>query len=329
MTLQRVLPFSLALLLALAGPAAAQEQHRVEGTVTSAADGTVLPGVNVVVKGTTTGTTTDGSGQYALQVRSPTDTLVFSFVGYQTREVPVQDRTTLDVTLQSSTLTQDEVVVTGYQSQQRRTLTGSVSSVEVQELEDDPATNPIKSLQGRVAGLNIETTGSPFGDATLQIRGASTLGDNSPLFVIDGIPTKNNVEQILSPGSIESIQVLKDAAAASIYGSRASNGVIVIETKEGGSGNTLEFSYGSDVTLSSWPEGRTYDPLNTRERATALFRAAINDGRDPNAVAPLYSYDFDRRDDGTAELNDITIADDIGNDTRAAVPGTDWTEEIS
>ncbi|MEF8796656.1 MAG: TonB-dependent receptor [Salinivenus sp.] len=329
MTLQRVLLLSFALVLALAGPAAAQDQHAVEGTVTSAADGTALPGVNVVVKGTSIGTTTDGSGRYTLRAPAPTDTLVFSFVGYQTREVPVQERTSIDVTLQSSTLTQDEVVVTGYQSQQRRTLTGSVSSVEVQELEDDPSTNPIKSLQGRVAGLNVQTTGSPFGDATLQIRGASTLGDNSPLFVIDGIPTKNNVEQILSPGSIESIQVLKDAAAASIYGSRASNGVIVIETKEGGEGNTLEFSYGSDVTFSNWPDGRTYDPLNTRERATALFRAAINDGRDPNAVAPLYSYDFDRQDDGTAGLNDITIAESIGNNTPAAVPGTDWTEQIS
>ena len=329
MTLQRALLLSFALVLVLAGPAAAQDQHAVEGTVTSAADGTALPGVNVVVKGTSIGTTTDGSGQYTLRAPAPTDTLVFSFVGYQTREVPIQERTSIDVTLQSSTLTQDEVVVTGYQSQQRRTLTGSVSSVEVQELEDDPSTNPIKSLQGRVAGLNVQTTGSPFGDATLQIRGASTLGDNSPLFVIDGIPTKNNVEQILSPGSIESIQVLKDAAAASIYGSRASNGVIVIETKEGGEGNTLEFSYGSDVTFSNWPDGRTYDPLNTRERATALFRAAINDGRDPNAVAPLYSYDFDRQDDGTAELNDITIAESIGNNTPAAVPGTDWTEQIS
>ncbi len=329
MTLQRALLLSFALVLVLAGPAAAQEQHTVEGTVTSAADGTVLPGVNVVVKGTTRGTTTDGSGQYDLQVPAPTDTLVFSFVGYQTREVPIQERTTIDVTLQSSTLTQDEVVVTGYQSQQRRTLTGSVSSVEVQELEDDPSTNPIKSLQGRIAGLNVQTDGSPFGNAQLQIRGASTLGNNSPLFVIDGIPTKNNVEQILAPGSIESIQVLKDAAAASIYGSRASNGVIVIETKKGGSGNTLEFSYGSDVTLSNWPEGRTYNPLNTRKRATAIFRAAINDGRDPNAVAPLYSYDFDRRDDGTAELNDITIAESIGNNTPAAVPGTDWTEQIS
>ena len=329
MTLQRALLLSFALVLVLAGPAAAQDQHAVEGTVTSAADGTALPGVNVVVKGTSIGTTTDGSGRYTLRAPAPTDTLVFSFVGYQTREVPIQERTSIDVTLQSSTLTQDEVVVTGYQSQQRRTLTGSVSSVEVQELEDDPSTNPIKSLQGRVAGLNVQTTGSPFGDATLQIRGASTLGDNSPLFVIDGIPTKNNVEQILSPGSIESIQVLKDAAAASIYGSRASNGVIVIETKEGGEGNTLEFSYGSDVTFSNWPDGRTYDPLNTRERATALFRAAINDGRDPNTVAPLYSYDFDRRDDGTAELNDITIAESIGNNTPAAVPGTDWTEQIS
>ena len=319
----------------LGGPVAsavqAQErEHTVRGTVTDATNGESLPGVNISVPGTMIGTTTDGTGQYELRVPSPTDTLMFSFVGFQTQRVPIQERTTIDVTLQSSTFTQDEVIVTGYQSQERRTLTGSVSSVDVEGLEDDPSTNPIKSLQGQVAGVNVQTTGSPFGDAELLIRGASTLGNNSPLFVIDGVPTKNNVEQILSPGSIKSMQVLKDAAAASIYGSRASNGVIVIETKSGASGgNTLEFSYGSDVTFSSWPEGRTYDPLNTRERALAIFRAAINDGRDPNAVAPLYTYDFERRSDGTAVLNDITIADNIGNNTPSAVPGTDWTEEIS
>jgi TonB-linked SusC/RagA family outer membrane protein len=309
--------------------AGAQDRHTVEGTVTDATDESPLVGVNVQVKGTTVGTATDAEGRYELRVPSAQDTLVFSFVGFQRREVPIEGRSTIDVALQSDVLTQEEVVVTGYQEQERSTLTGAVSSVDVQSIEESSSANPIKSLQGRIAGVNVQTTGSPFGDASLQIRGASTLGDNSPLYVVDGVPTKNNVEQMLSPGSIESVQVLKDAAAASIYGSRASNGVIVIETKKGGSGEALEFSYGSNVTLSSWPEGRTYDPLNTRERAEALFRAAINDGRDPNDVAPLYTYDYDQQSDGTTELNDITIADQIGPDTRAAVPGTDWTKEIS
>ena len=329
MSRPQTLVFSLALLFVYAAPAVAQE-HTVTGTVTDAADGSTLPGVNIVVKGTTIGTTTDGSGQYELQARSPTDTLVFSFVGYQRTEVPINDRSTIDVTLRSDVLTQEELVVTGYQEQQRNTLTGAVSSVEVEGIEDDPATNPIKSLQGRIAGVSIQTDGSPFGGASLQIRGASTLGDNSPLFVIDGVPTKNNAEQMLSPESIESIQVLKDAAAASVYGSRASNGVVVIETKQGGSENTLDFSYGSDVTFSSWPDSRTYDPLSTRERARAIFRAAVNDGRDPNSIDPnLYTYDFEQRDDGTTQLNSIEVADMIGPNTRAAVPGTDWTEEIS
>lgn len=321
---------SLALLLLCAAPAVAQEEHTVSGTVTDAADGSTLPGVNIVVKGTTIGTTTDASGQYELQAPSPADTLVFSFVGFQRREVPINDRSTIDVTMRSDVLTQEELVVTGYQQQERSTLTGAVSSVDVEGIEDDPSTNPIKSLQGRIAGVNVQTDGSPFGGASLQIRGASTLGNNSPLFVVDGVPTKNNAEQMLSPGSIESIQVLKDAAAASIYGSRASNGVIVIETKQGGSGDALEFSYGSDLTFSSWPEGRTYNPLNTRERARAIFRAAINDGRDPNSIDPnLYTYDYEQRDDGTAQLNSIEIADMIGPGTRAAVPGTDWTKAIS
>ena len=314
-----------------AQPAVAQdsEDHTVQGTVTDAADGSPLPGVNVVVRNTTIGTTTDASGGYSLQVPSPQDTLVYSFVGYQRKLVPVDGRSAINVSLQSDVLTQEELVVTGYQTQERATLTGAISSADVADIEEDPATNPIKSLQGRIAGVNVQTTGSPFGNAQLLIRGASTLGNNTPLFVIDGIPTKNNVEQMLAPGSIESIQVLKDAAAASIYGSRASNGVVVIETKKGGGADTFELSYGSDVTFSSWPESRSYDPLNTRERATAIFRAAINDGRDPNTIDPLYSYDFDRQGDGTAVLNQITIADELGPNTPAAVPGTDWTEAIS
>lgn len=327
----QTLILSLALLLVFTIPAVGQDEHSVSGTVTDAADGSTLPGVNIVVKGTTIGTTTGSSGQYELQAPSPADTLVFSFVGYQRQEVPINDRSTIDVSLRSDVLTQEELVVTGYQEQERGSVTGAVSSVEVEGIEDDPATNPIKSLQGRIAGVNVQTDGSPFGGADLQIRGASTLGDNSPLFVVDGVPTKNNVEQMLSPGSIESIQVLKDASAASVYGSRASNGVIVIETKQGGSGdNTLEFSYGSDVTFSTWPESRTYDPLNTRERARAIFRAAINDGRDPNSIDPnLYTYDFTEQGDGTAQLNSIEISDMIGPNTQAAVPGTDWTEAIS
>lgn len=328
--LQQTFAFFLALLLAFAAPAAAQNDHTVQGTVTDAVDGAPLPGVNIVVKGTTIGTTTRTSGQYELQVPSPADTLVFSFVGFQRKEVPINERSRIDVTLRSSVLTQEELVVTGYQQQERSTLTGAVSSVDVASIEDDPSTNPVKSLQGRIAGVNVQTDGSPFGGASLQIRGASTLGDNSPLFVVDGVPTKNNVEQMLSPSSIQSIQVLKDAAAASVYGSRASNGVVIIETKEGGSGNSLEFSYGSDVTFSNWPESRSYDPLNTRERATAIFRAAVNDGRDPNTIDPnLYTYDYDQRSDGTTVLNGITIADSIGANTPAAVPGTDWTNAIS
>jgi TonB-linked SusC/RagA family outer membrane protein len=320
-------------LLVAALPASAQDaegaDQEVSGTVTDATDGEPLPGVNVVVKGTSVGTVTGRAGRYSLQAPSPRDTLVFSFIGYQRREVPIDGRSTVDVALRSAVLTQEELVVTGYQEQQRATLTGAVSSVDVQTIEEDPATNPIQSLQGRIAGVNIETDGSPFGGASLRIRGASTLGDNSPLFVIDGVPTKNNVEQMLAPGSIASIQVLKDAAAASIYGSRASNGVVVIETKRGGDDGTLEFNYSSDVTLSSWPSGRTYTPLDTRERALAIFRAAVNDNRDPNAVAPLYTYDFEERSDGTVQLNDIAIADRIGPNTPASLPGTDWTDEIS
>jgi len=221
-----------------ASPALAQ--HEVTGEVTSAEDGTTLPGVNIVVKGTQTGTTTQSDGTFTLEVPSPTDTLTFSFVGYQQKNVPIEGRSELDVSLQSAVTALEEVVVNvGYQEQTMATTTGSVSQISGQELDIEPVTNLSSTLQGTVPGIiGVSQGGVPGQDgSSLLIRGASTLNNNSPLVVIDGVPGRQGGLDRLNPSNIENISVLKDASAA-IYGSRAANGVILVETKRGRAGDT-------------------------------------------------------------------------------------------
>ncbi len=206
-------------------------QVTVTGTVTSAEDGMPIPGVNIVEKGTAHGTITDASGSYSLEV--PADaSLVFSFIGMETMEQAVGGRTVIDVSMNPSTTQLDEVVVTGYGTASRATLTGAVAAVQGDELKQSPTTNFSNTLVGKVPGLfAYNRSGEPgYDGATLRIRGANTLGDNNPLVVIDGIP--NRSLERLDPANIESFTVLKDASAA-IYGTQAANGVILITTKRG------------------------------------------------------------------------------------------------
>ena len=215
-------------------------QHEVTGEGTSAEDGTTLPGVNIVVKGTQTGTTTRSDGTFTLEVPSPTDTLTFSFVGYQRKNVPIEGRSELDVSLQKAVTALEEVVVNvGYQEQTVATTTGSISQVSGEDLDAVPTTNLTQSLQGSVPGLiGVTSSGRPgFDDSDLLIRGASTLNNNSPLVVINGVPGRQGGLARLDPSNIESVSVLKDASAA-IYGSRAANGVILVETVGGSAGET-------------------------------------------------------------------------------------------
>ena len=221
-----------------AAPALAQ--HEVTGEVTSAEDGTTLPGVNIVVKGTQTGTTTRSDGTFTLEVPSPTDTLTFSFVGYQQKNVPVEGRSELDVSLQNAVTALEEVVVNvGYQEQTVATTTGSISQVSGEELDIEPTTNLTNVLQGAVPGIiGVNRGGRPGADgSSLLVRGASTLNNNSPLVVINGVPGRQGGLARIDPSNIENVSVLKDASAA-IYGSRAANGVILVETKGGQAGET-------------------------------------------------------------------------------------------
>ncbi len=304
----------------------ASARHQVTGTVTDASSGSPLPGVNVTVKGTTIGAATDMDGTYTFVAPSPSDTLLFSFLGYETREVPISGRSAIDVALQPAVLQGQQVVVVGYQTQRKADLTGAVSVVDVEDVQDAPTASPIKALQGHVPGVFINTDGSPGGGATVRIRGISTLGNNDPLYVVDGIPTKSGVAQSLNPNTIESIQVLKDAASASIYGARASNGVIIITTQDPEEG-TSKITYSSNVTISE--NFTKLNPLGTIERGRVLWQAAINDDVDPGNL-PIYDYEWERRADGTAVLQEVIVPKYVGPRENGILSGnTDWFDEIS
>lgn len=210
------------------------QEIAITGSVTDASTGEPLLGASVQVKGTTTGTQTDASGNFTLN--APADgTLVVNYLGYQKQEFPINNQTTLSLQMKPSAEQLQEVVVVGYGTQEKRDVTGSISSVEGEELSRQASQNPVSSLQGRVAGVNITNTGQPGSSPTVRIRGTgSILGRAEPLYVVDG--TIVNDLTFLNPADIESMEILKDASSASIYGLRAANGVVLVTTKRGRSG---------------------------------------------------------------------------------------------
>lgn len=212
----------------------AQNTISVQGRITDAQTGQPLIGAGVVVQGTTTGTQTNAEGNYTLS--APADgTLTVSYLGYRNAQVPVNNRTNIDVQLETDTETLQEVVVTGYGVQEKRDVTGSISSVKSEELVRQASQNPVSSLQGKVAGVTITNSGAPGASPQIRIRGAgSALGSTDPLFVVDG--TFVDDLTFLNPADIESIEILKDASSAAIYGVRAANGVVLVTTKRGKSG---------------------------------------------------------------------------------------------
>ena len=221
--------------------------NTITGTV-SDANGEPLVGVNIVVEGTETGTVTDLEGSYSISVADGA-TLVFSFLGYTPRKVVVEDQSIIDVSLEEEISALDEVVVIGYGTQRRADLTGSVSQVGSREINSFPSTNVLQSLSGRAAGVQVsQTTGAPGAGLNVRIRGTNSIqGSNEPLYVVDGFPIFGSNPTVLNNTDIESIEVLKDASATAIYGSRGANGVVIITTKKGVAGETrvdLDFSYG-------------------------------------------------------------------------------------
>ena len=233
--------------------ALAQGGRVIFGQISSSEGEGVLPGVNVLIKGSTIGTISDVDGNYRITVSEDNATLVFSFVGYESEEVAVGNRTNIDVSLDPDVSTLDEIVVVGYGSQKRSDLTGSVASVSGEDIEKMPVPTFDLALQGRAPGLQItNTSAEPGGGSSIRIRGSnSVLGSNEPLIVLDGYPLPpggdagnagdtgggrgqgSNLLSFINPNEIASVEVLKDASATAIYGSRGANGVIIITTKKG------------------------------------------------------------------------------------------------
>lgn len=226
------------LLMAMAASAAYGQSKAVSGTVTSGEDGSTLPGVNIIEKGTANGTVTDADGKYSINV-ADNATLVFTFVGFTTQEVPVGQQTSVNVTLSADVQALTEVVVVGYGTQEKKEITSSVASVKAEDFNKGTVNNPIQLLQGKVAGLNISRAGGdPNGSFNMRLRGVGTIGANvEPLVVIDGVI--GGSLSTVDPNDIASMDVLKDGSAAAIYGSRGGSGVILVTTKSGKSGRVM------------------------------------------------------------------------------------------
>ncbi|HYW36019.1 MAG TPA: TonB-dependent receptor [Balneolaceae bacterium] len=244
----------------------------VSGTVTDASTGKTLPGVNISVKGTTSGAVTDSVGHYSVTAPSSADTLVFSYIGYQTQTIPINGRSTIDVALTPSTIAGQQLVVVGYGTQRKQSVTGSVSSISGTSMNEVPASNVSDALKGRLPGVKISQTSSkPGSPMQIRIRGTRSLNaSNNPLIVLNGIPFGGSLSDI-NPDQIKSIDVLKDASATAIYGSRGANGVILIQTKKGQKNQKPKINYESYYGLKKI---FSYYPMMNGPEFVALRKAA-------------------------------------------------------
>lgn len=304
-------------------------QQTVTGQVKDKQTNEPLPGVNILVKGTTSGSNTDHLGNFTLVV-GPDAVLVISFIGYKPLEIPVEGQTSIDVLLEEDATTLSEIVVTGYTTERKADLTGAIAVVETKELSQTSSGNPMQALQGRVPGLYVEKTGTVSGDnSRILIRGANTLGNSDPLYIIDGVPTKRpQVFQSLTAGSIQSIQLLKDASASSIYGARASNGVIIVTTKNGGdTQGRINIDFNSSISSQSEKPQR-YKMLNAVDRGRALWQASVNDRVDPaSGYGEIYNFDWNGNFDNPV-LNSVSVKPFVGGDPNVPAGDTDWQDEI-
>lgn len=321
---KNLLLFFLLSMLGLSQQSLAQ-QRSISGKVIAADTKEALIGANIQITGTTKGASTNAEGYFTLTVPETAKSLTVSYVGYTTQTVTIGTQSSLVIALESSNQL-NEVVVVGYTSSRKQDLTGSVAVVDMKPIKNISSGNPMQALQGRVAGLYIEKDGSPNGsNSRILIRGANTLGNNDPLYIIDGIPTtRPEVFQNISPTNIESVQVLKDASAESIYGARASNGVIIVTTKNGGDTNgKVEFQFNSSVSFQS-EKAMRFKMLNAVDRGRALWQASINDGQDPaSGYGEIYNFDWNKNFSNPI-LNSVTPKPFVGGDPNTPVGDTDW-----
>ncbi|MCD7977607.1 MAG: TonB-dependent receptor [Tannerellaceae bacterium] len=256
------------------GVAINQQARKITGRVTDTRGETLL-GVNVVVQGTTNGTITDLDGNFSLEAE-PNAVLVFSYIGYHTLNVPASE-TVLNVVLREDTQNLDEVIVVGYSTQQKKDITGSVAVVDTKDLLASSGSSATQQLQGKAAGVYIGQSGSPGSPAMVRIRGVNTVNDNGPLYVIDGVSTRNQDLSTMNPNDIESMQVLKDASAAAVYGAQAANGVILITTKKGTKTGQPVLTYDGYVGVQK--TAKRYDVLGSMDRINLEWEAKKNNYR--------------------------------------------------
>lgn len=279
------------IVLSVAGAKDTKQTGRTITGIVKDENGFELPGVSIVVRGTTTGTVTDNDGRYTINV-AENAVLVFKYVGFVSQEIKITSQSTLNITMKEDTQALEEVVVVGYTTQKKADLTGAVSSVKMSSLNDMSVSGINSALQGRMSGVTVlQSSGAPGSGTSIRIRGMGTFGNNEPLYVIDGMPADNMND--INPGDIERIDVLKDAASAAIYGSRAANGVVLIQTKKGGKSDKVNIAFNMHQGFSS-PQ-KKIDLLNAEQRNMIHLEAYDNaikyDGYD-GTPSSYYTSDY-------------------------------------
>jgi TonB-linked SusC/RagA family outer membrane protein len=309
-----------------------QQQKVVTGVVVDAS-GLSLPGASVLVKGTTNSTSTDMDGKFSIRVDDASKTLVISFVGFETTEIPIANKTDFKITLKESSQSLDEVIVVGYGTQKRSDVTGSITRVSAEELTNRPVSNAFEALQGKAAGVDITSNERPGQIGRIRIRGERSLSASSePLYVVDGVPLlSSSAIETLNPRDIESIDVLKDASATAIYGSRGANGVIIVTTKQGKTGQfNLNYSGTVSVTdiVDRSPAMNAGDYINFRRWAQYNLNPALY----PHPDSPTLANDrilFDSALDGQTSRDNVLKGWESGTWDPSKVTNTDWTDFVT
>ena len=311
---------SLLVLLALA-LTSAQAQRNLNGKVLDSETNEPLIGAKIIVAGTSTGTIVKYDGSYELELPEGKVSITVTYIGYQSKVIEDVQPGELNIQLSAGQVL-NEIVVVGYTAERKKDLTGAVAVVKMEEVKDLPGGNIMKNIQGRVPGVNVFTDGSPGSTATVRIRGNGTLNNNDPLYVIDGVPTKAGMHEI-NPADIESMQVLKDAASASIYGSRAGNGVIVITTKNAKK-DQLRVQFDADWSVQQYTS--KLDPLNTYDRGLVFWQASVNAKLNP--ASPIYNYQWNG-DFNNPLLGSITYNEYLDANKTMRPADTRWFDEVS
>lgn len=298
-------------------------QNRVIQDKVLSEDGSPLPGATVTALKANESAITDAQGNFSIPVLE-NDTVQISYIGFETTKIPVKPGQKMPpITLKANIGSLNELIVTGYQKERKKDLTGAVSVVDMKDIKNIPVGNPMKALQGHVPGVFITTNGAPGGGATVRIRGIGTLGNNDPLYIIDGMPSQRGLQE-LNPNDIASIQILKDASSATIYGSRAANGVIIVTTKRAKEGySKINFNYSTSVQYY----GHRQKMLTTEGRGKAYWQAAVNDHADPNDHQ-IYQYDWNNDYDHPV-LNKIILPEYIDAAHTMKPANTNWFNEIA